>query len=301
MKKLVFFNCFHNGDLHLSRAFIADLVNILPYQEIEYEHSNALKILKDIPKLKSKPLTNFKVGIGLPDAIIETDECIFVNTWIGQSNMRYVYTYGGCTYDAYYKMFSDIYEKLNVLEFLKEKEYYLPKIDYSYYNNIDNIKDFMLNKNKNVFIANQNVNSGQIENFNFDNSIITLANIFKDVNFFITGKTPYLSNFKTENMHFTKDIINIDENDLNENSFISTFCDLIIGRSSGPYCFCQTHENYLNNNKTYICFDNTITNAFWVLLSDNFIKAKTYAYKFHGEQHLVQTLYNHIKQSFNIG
>jgi hypothetical protein len=105
-------------------------------------------------------------------------------------------------------------------------------------------------------------------------------------------------NSLTKNLYFTSDIINATNGDLNENSFVSTFCNLIIGRSSGPYCFTQTSENYSDPNKTFLCFDNTITNGFWVSLEDDFIKAKTYAYKFYGEQHLTQTIYNHIRQIF---
>jgi len=40
--------------------------------------------------------------------------------------------------------------------------------------------------------------------------------------------------------------------DLNEISYLSTFCDVIIGRGSGPYCFSHVKKNIFNENKTYI-------------------------------------------------
>lgn len=298
MKKLIFFNTFHNGDLHLGRSFVGHLSSILPYEKIYYEHYNSPKTLKDIKNVESIPLTHFQKDTGVAEGIIETPDSIFINTWIGQSHMKYVNDYGGCTLDAYYRLFSDMYSTLGIQNNLKQKMDYLPKIDYSCYENIDKITHFFSDKNKNVFISNQEVRSGQVQNFSFDTSVKLLCEKFKDVNFFVTGKTQNLVNSSIKNLYFTSDIINATNGDLNENSFVSTFCNLIIGRSSGPYCFTQTSENYLDPNKTFLCFDDTLTNGFWVLFEDNFIKAKTYAYKFYGEWHLTQTIYNHMKQIF---
>jgi hypothetical protein len=66
-----------------------------------------------------------------------------------------------------------------------------------------------------------------------------------------------------DNIKYTKDIINIRDNDLNEISYISTFCDIIIGRGSGPYCFSTIKSNLLNKNKIFIGFTNLIEDAKW--------------------------------------
>jgi hypothetical protein len=71
-----------------------------------------------------------------------------------------------------------------------------------------------------------------------------------------------------------------------------------VGRSSGAYCYTQTKENYLDSNKLFLCYDNTITNAFWVLPDDNFINAKRQGYTFQGINHVTETMLKHIKEVF---
>ena len=46
----------------------------------------------------------------------------------------------------------------------------------------------------------------------------------------------------------------MDNNDLNEISYLSTFCDVIIGKESGPFAFCTIKDNLMNENKTFINF-----------------------------------------------
>lgn len=300
MKKLIFFNSFHNGDVHLGRSFVRHISEIYNYEHMEYQHPNSLKLVKDIKNIKSTQLINFQRETIINDTIIETNKELFINTWIGQQSAKFVVDYGGCTFTAYYEMFKDIYKKLNIHKHFLEKEKYLPKINFYDYENIEFIKNFMLNKNKNIFISNQEVKSGQIQNFNFDKIIIFLANTFKENNFFVSGKTPYLEQFRTQNIYFTRDLTSTTENDLNENGFISTFCDIIVGRSSGAYCFTQISENYLDSSKTFICFDNYIANGFWISSDDSFVKAKIYAYNFSEEQRVLDILYKHIKEKYNL-
>ena len=48
-----------------------------------------------------------------------------------------------------------------------------------------------------------------------------------------------------------------------EISYISTFCDVIIGRASGPHCFTHTKENLLNTKKTFISICNNKNEGIW--------------------------------------
>lgn len=296
MKRIFFFNSYHNGDVHLGREFVKDIMNKLSPGYFVYEHANSYKLLKDIKNLNYSNLTLFPKDIGQVFPVKFLGEDIWINTWIGQENMHYVTTYGGCTFQAYYEMFKNIFKILNIN--YEEKSFYLPSVNYSKFDNIENIYNFMKDKKNNIYISNQNVNSGQVHNFSFDQIIDWLSLNFKNVNFFITNKTNYLEQLKRNNIFFNSDIININENDLNENSYISTFCDIIVGRSSGPYCYAQTKENYLNENKKFICFDNTLTNAFWLLDEDNFAKAKRFGYNFVNENNVLEILKNHILETF---
>ena len=60
---------------------------------------------------------------------------------------------------------------------------------------------------------------------------------------------------------------------LNEISYLSTKCDLIIGRSSGPYTFCIVEENY-NKNKL-ICLCDEYSSSWFMDNEDYDIKSST--------------------------
>ena len=58
------------------------------------------------------------------------------------------------------------------------------------------------------------------------------------------------------------------KSNLNEISYISRFCDIIVGRGSGPFCFTHVKENLYDENKTYIAFGNTEREINWVTMTD---------------------------------
>jgi len=92
-----------------------------------------------------------------------------------------------------------------------------------------------------------------------------LANKYNDITWLCTKKF----NTTESNILFTDDIIKdndlYDFNapwhdrqqnncDLNEISYLSRFCNVIIGKNSGPFVFCETKENFNNPDKTFISF-----------------------------------------------
>ena len=78
--------------------------------------------------------------------------------------------------------------------------------------------------------------------------MIDAVNRFKDCAFYFTA--PLTSElYKIENTFYTRDIINYDGCDLNENSYLSTKCDIIIGRASGPHAFAGVYDNFMDENK----------------------------------------------------
>ena len=48
MKIINFFNCAHNGDVHLSREFVKDIINKTNCDDYEYWHINKPNLLKDL-------------------------------------------------------------------------------------------------------------------------------------------------------------------------------------------------------------------------------------------------------------
>lgn len=259
-KDIVFYNNFHNGDLHYSREFIKDIYiktkdNYNDYYN--YHKFDNSEVLLDIEKTINKAyLPNLPDNRGFYD----DGRTIFINTWIGHNNMQYLIK--SCSLFSNYHMFETIYNRLNIK--LEPIEYYIPKIEFDMYNQeyLNNIDLFFKNTkgDKNILISNGNVNSGQAINFDFSLIINTLANDFKSYNFICTSNTFAT---KSNNIFFSDNIIMKHMDDLNEIGYLSKYCDVIIGRASGPYCFTHIKENINNENKKYISFSKVKNEGVW--------------------------------------
>ncbi len=248
--RIIFFNHYHNGDIHYSREFIKDIIRKTSADEYCYYHINKSNLLKDIDVAYGDPQ-----NIDRQKQIIEVSDNIFINTWIGQCGAKYITK--DCSIYSNYNMYKDIFNFLNIE--IEELEYYLPSINYDKLDTI-NIEDFLSkNKNKKILICNGSVLSGQCPNFSFDQIIFDLSLDFPNIDFILTNKIN-ISNF---NIFFTDNIINIPLSDLNEISYLSTKCDIIVGRASGPHAFTHIKENYNNINKTYISFADKILEGNW--------------------------------------
>jgi len=252
---IVFYNWGHNGDIHYSKEFVKDLIKKIKAPAF-YQTKCNKNILKDV----NVEVVPFSMDRFIEHEILfeNTKNNLFINTWIGSSNRVYLIN-GGCCLDGNYKKYQKIYDSLNLK--IEKKIYYIPEINFNLILK-DNI-DIFLSKYvdvKKILFCNGNVLSGQAINFNMNDIILELANKYKDCLFILTDSSNPLNK---DNIKYTKDIINIRDNDLNEISYISTFCDIIIGRGSGPYCFSTIKSNLLNKNKIFIGFTNLIEDAKW--------------------------------------
>jgi hypothetical protein len=90
--------------------------------------------------------------------------------------------------------------------------------------------------------------SGQGANINF-NSLNNIIRAFPGINFVSTNK-----NIEKQNNVTYFDEISLNNFTLNEISYLSTFCKVIIGKCSGPHSFCMVDENYKDKNKYFISF-----------------------------------------------
>lgn len=266
---ICFFNYFHNGDLFLSREFVSIVSKKLKNQyNCFYAHHNHKKVIGDldISSFHIKQISKLKDAYHR-DKLFQIENTLFVNTWIG-SYMKQFATDGfhcvqtGCNLIEYQKIWNVIVkvlsEKLKIDLSFQSKNIldYIPVIDYEYYNIskakqfIDENKDF-----KKIIISNGPVHSGQSFNvFNYDDLVNNLALSYP--NFQVIATKKYQTELK--NILFAEDIIGDKEGcDLNEISYLSTFCDILIGRNSGPFCFMNVKENIENKNKIIISLGNT--------------------------------------------
>src|SRR5271163_3192723 len=96
-KRVVFFNYYHNGDIHASREFVRQIINkvhqLEPETQFAYAHKNYQGLLSDIPNLTFDPtalsvIRNDHIGTHI------VKETTYINTWYGQQHSRYTNNYG---------------------------------------------------------------------------------------------------------------------------------------------------------------------------------------------------------------
>lgn len=257
-ENVYFFNNYHNGDVFYSKEFVKDIKSKIGKNHY-YIHNNDFSILKDmnIEQIKKSTPKN-------DISVLQIENDIYINTWIGQQQSKYLST--GCNLNANYNIFCDIYEQLNIE--INQIEYYIPSVDFQKVQTL-NINNFINSNKKYILICNNNVHSDQSENFNFDPIIDYLSTVYPDLMFIISNNT----NLNKNNIFNFSNIGGI-TNNLLEISYISTKCDVIIGRASGPYCFTHIKENIKNSNKIFIGFSYGEAESKWV--SDNNCQAKQY-------------------------
>ena len=205
---------------------------------------------------------------------VQDGDILYVNTWIGcyfDSNKSFN---GECSLRFSYSMFKEIYEYINSVFSSNLKlgpiENYFSFVDYSKFD-ISNADKFLIEfPQTKILFSNGSCLSGQCDYYGDMSFIIDECAKRNENKIFIAT---HKFNTKLDNIKFTEDILQLDRCDLNEISYISTFCDIIIGRNSGPFCFSMTKQNILDSNKTFYAFGSRETDCFCygVDIDSNFI------------------------------
>jgi hypothetical protein len=241
------YNHLHNGDLFFSRG----LIQLLSQRyKIKLYHNNNTPIFSDlsyVEEIKGVPL----------EFLPETDSSQIanlgvINTWIGQGGLHYHRRHPyGCTYENYFAIITDVANYLNLN--ISNIEDYLPSVNFQNLEHFDKIKtimeDYKKSYKKIIFVSNGDVLSEQSLNFDFTEIVDGISSKYDEYLFLLSKKTDLIR----DNVIYTDDITKVTP-DLLYISLISLYCDVIIGRDSGPYCFTHVKENILNPNKKYICF-----------------------------------------------
>ena len=240
--RIHFFNGFHNGDVHVSREFVKWIIKNVPAEEYVYSHNYSHKLIMDVDGL----IFDNEIPLPKEDGWRIHNGTLYINTWF--RTIVSIHNKYECSLQCLFHMFSESLAWLGI-ELPQDIEMFVPQIDYDRYE-IGTAKKFMAKVEpfKKVFICNGNVLSGQSDNFDFNPIMYNLANKFKDTLFFLANGN---NEVRLQNVAYTKDIIRVNENDLNENAYIAKFCPLIVGRASGPHAFCWNTDN---THKTVVDF-----------------------------------------------
>jgi hypothetical protein len=219
--------------------------------KINYHHKLKGDLFEDLDNVTEFPqdnLSNYHIDQTNLDAKL-------VNTWIGQQGYKYL-TRGnsnGCCFDNYWGFLNDMIRHYGID--MLDQEWYLPSVDYTKLSDFKEISTKFQEKiseyDKIILISNGDVHSRQSMNFNFEPIIIELSKKHPNYLFLVTKNLQY----ESKNILYTTDLTNR-EQDLLYISYFSTKCDVIIGRSSGPYVYSLVKENIMDEKKTIISFNN---------------------------------------------
>ena len=245
--KVCFYNEGHIGDLLLNLPFIKLLIDKYPENEYyQYHHGTGT--------IFDESLIGGVDGLSLTD-VVSGD--IIIPTWM--CNKEYSEWVAADDYP--------LVDHFSVQEFYWEKIYKkhgfdieIPSdlgVDYNF--NLDSeskqlIHAFGRRNRKRVLIFNQKSRSGQTDNQDYRSYMVRVANIFSDYDFLYTNEEDIDTKLIVDNnLFYTPSLFGEKECDFVHNSFMSLYCDIIVGRSNGPFMYSAMHnQNILNANKVII-------------------------------------------------
>ena len=244
---IIFFNYYHNGDIHVGRSYVKWIIDNVFANNYIYQHKHSDRLLLDLKKLShtNKITGNSRLGIYIKD------NDLYVNTWFNSKGGKF---YSGCNINSLHDYFkNDIKEVLNFD--IGTKYDFIPEIDFSVFD-IDKIDIFMkkLGNKKKIFISSGDAASGQSNNqISMVKVVDNLSRTYKDMLFFLSNRL----NYKADNVIYNDDLVDFKFN-LNENGYISTFCDINIGRFSGPQSYSYIKENFYSNKIYLLLITDTV-------------------------------------------
>lgn len=266
--KIIFFQHFHNGDVFCSKEYVRQLSE--HGFDLGYLHYNHPDILYDINvRYLGTPETS-QLQLDKSLLMLTDNDTLYVNTWLSAyhksriiDNLKSHINYTNLNY-VWQHIFNKINDLTNSQLKVHDPEYYVPEIEHK--NIVANIIDsyFFKIKGKKILICNNQPMSQQSFNSDMKSIIEDLSIKFLNWNFICTKKF----NTSRSNIHFSDDIIpnlNIQSwnprawgrknFDLNEISYLSNSCDIIVGKNSGPFIFCMTKNNVFDSRKKIISFN----------------------------------------------
>jgi len=245
LDKVVFFNLMRSGDIHVSRSLVRKVMELVPAKEYVYCHGNNEKLLKDIKNLQhSSDMGLLRPAVGW----WFENNVLYCNTWYNAYDVKFN---TGMTIIHLTDLFR--YGLKETLDITLPEGTYFPKIDYNFFD-VESINKFLvLSNKKKVLFCNNAPLSGQSTDFDMSSILDSLSYTFKDLVFIVSNRR--YDKVERDNVFYFDDILE-DECNLNEISYLSTKCDIIIGRCSGPFTYSQVEENFLSYDKLLISYTN---------------------------------------------
>lgn len=253
MKKfstIIFRNYFNYGDLHAARSlikYVKDNINGFDFKLMHPRHEKAIGDV-GLP-LIWRPVQNKFDNRGYH---IEYNSLIINTQYLAFNGMHF--NKDSASIVTLYNIFNHTLKDVFGIELPNTIVQFLPKINYKYkLFEIDKIDKAISNTEGmiKILICNNDFGSEQAMRFDFDRLIEVVADTYPNIVFYVSNKT----NVYRDNIKCVPDILGECSGcDLNEISYLSTKCKILIGRNSGPHTYSYVLENILNPNKTFISF-----------------------------------------------
>ena len=225
--KICFYNEGHIGDLLLNLPFIKLLIDKYPENEYyQYRYGTGTTFHDSLIK-----------GVGGLSYTEKMDGDINIPTWM--CNKEYAEWVAADDYP--------LVDHFSVQEFYWEKIYKkhgfdvdIPAdlgINYNFLldsQSIISIGEYAVKEKKKVLIFNQKARSGQADNQDYKSYLVRIANIFDECDFLYTNEEDIDSKLILDNnLIHTPTIFGNHDCDIIHNSYLSLYCDIIIGRANG--------------------------------------------------------------------
>jgi hypothetical protein len=276
VKTLLFYNPANIGDAHIGREFVRyffALAQNKGYGRFVYCDKNSPRILLDMPKIQHcAPQAVGQLDPHKASAYLADTDTLVLNGWYAVSPI-WCNGYGhGCTLNTLYELYRQHAREYFGHEITEPIEHFIPRIDFSRYA-VDAARAFFHSVEgqyrKKVLISNGQPQSGQtrMERAPFEHLITDLVAAHPDVLFLLSDR---IGSFEVPNVAYTRDVIGLPDKfcDLPENGYVSTLCDVVVGRASGAYSFAYLADNFLDARKTMVCFTDDERTARWIYPTD---------------------------------
>ncbi len=252
-RRLTVYNHFGIGDLFESREFVLEWMRQLNVEDVEYA-CRYPAVFEDLPQIKTREVTP---DLPLRGSISRKNGHYILNSWIGALNAEtqprgdYVLWPGvGCTVEHIHRMHHDYMKRAGLRGLTKPPQDFLTMIDYSRINTgkVDEFRERI--RWRFVLVCNGKTGSGHAANFSMA-EMVGLMPVQSSVSYLLTER----AELNRPDVFFTDDITERgDRCDVLAISYLSTFCDVIVGRCSGAQMVCETKENWMNESKTLLSF-----------------------------------------------
>lgn len=256
MHTIYFKNPCNLGDVHVSRELIKYAMKVLPAKRFVYCHKHHSRLTSDITQLEHANQDPSDLPIG--SAVL--------STWYADSPAWHEGRGMGCTLNTLVELFRMHFADCGGHELEASIENFIPTYDFTFFHTAgvdDALSTFRQYKTK-VLVANGECLSGQtnMPEGIYDFALADLVKAYPDVLFLFTNE----SALRAPNLLYTAKLIGLPPGitDLPEHAYLSRFCDVIIGRGSGPYTYAYTLENLMNEKKLFVCFTDDPKTAQWV-------------------------------------